>query len=58
MVKIESLMGKASGFRDRDFKVTLGSIVSSDARNYYVQNRFGYLVEKLEAIAAAGDNSM
>lgn len=58
VVKIESLMEKATGFRLRDFKVTLGSIVNSDARNYYVQNRFGLLVEKLEAIAAAGDNSM
>ncbi len=51
-------MERATGFRDRDCKVTLGSIVNSDARNYCVQNRFGYLVETLEAIAAAGDNPM
>ncbi|MFZ0135285.1 MAG: nucleotidyl transferase AbiEii/AbiGii toxin family protein [Desulfobacterales bacterium] len=56
-LEIESLMEKATGFRDRDFKVTLGSIVNSETRSYYVQNRFGYLVEKLKAIAAAGGQS-
>lgn len=34
-------------FKERDFKVTLGSIVEDDIRNYYVKQRFGYLEEKL-----------
>lgn len=34
-------------FKEKDFKVKLGSILESDLRNYYVENRFGYLSEKL-----------
>ena len=34
-------------FKGRDFKVTLGSILEDEIRNYYVKQRFGYLEEKL-----------
>jgi hypothetical protein len=34
-------------FKEMDFKVTLGSILEDDIRNYYVKQRFGYLEEKL-----------
>jgi hypothetical protein len=34
-------------FKERDFKVTLGSILEDKIRNYYVKQRFGYLEEKL-----------
>ncbi len=37
-------------FKDRDFKVKLGSILESDIRNYYATNRFSYLEEKLASI--------
>lgn len=37
-------------FKDNDFKVKLGSIVDSDAREYYNANRFSFLDERLTAI--------
>jgi len=37
-------MKRTTGFKDKDFKVKLGSIVDSDTRIYYAQNRFSYLV--------------
>lgn len=39
---------KVTGFKDRDFKVKLGSIVDSKTRVYYIQNRFSHLLEKLK----------
>jgi hypothetical protein len=37
---------KIARFKDNDFKVTLGSILESDIREYYIANRFSYLKEK------------
>lgn len=34
-------------FKDRDFKVTLGSILEPDMRSYYISSGFLYLKEKL-----------
>ena len=45
---------KLTRFKDRDFKVKLGSVVESDIREYYVLNRFGYLEEKLAALPSNG----
>ena len=36
-----------SGFTKRDFSVKLGSVLLSEARDYYNQKRFTYLEEKL-----------
>ncbi|MFO7972429.1 MAG: nucleotidyl transferase AbiEii/AbiGii toxin family protein [Desulfobacterales bacterium] len=36
-------------FKDRDFKVTLGSILEPDMREYYAARGFSYLKEKLNA---------
>jgi len=41
---------KLVGFKDRDFKVKLGSILENDIRNYYIVNRFRYLEEKLDRL--------
>ena len=46
---------KLAGLKDRDFKVKLGSIVESEARDYYSVNRFSYLKEKLSAELSKGD---
>ena len=40
---------KIDGFKDRDFKVKLGSIVEAEVREYYVTQRFSYLKEKLSS---------
>ena len=34
-------------FKENDFKVKLGSILENEIRKYYVEQRFGYLQEKL-----------
>ena len=38
---------KLASFKDRDFKVKLGSILENDTRNYYSAQRFRFLEEKL-----------
>lgn len=43
----KAFLGKLSRLKDNDFKVKLGSILECDVRNYYIQNRFSYLEEKL-----------
>jgi predicted nucleotidyltransferase component of viral defense system len=50
--QIGELRKRAAGFKDADFKVKLGSIVDINARAYYVQNRFSYLIERLSAISS------
>jgi hypothetical protein len=47
--RLHTLHRKLSRFKDIDFKVKLGSILESDARAYYVANRFKFLEEKLTA---------
>ena len=42
---------KLGHFKDRDFKVKLGSILENDLRSYYATNRFSYLEEKLASIS-------
>ena len=43
----QAFQKKIGQFNDRDFKVTLGSILEAEIRNYYVKQRFAYLEEKL-----------
>ncbi|MBN1406273.1 MAG: nucleotidyl transferase AbiEii/AbiGii toxin family protein [Calditrichaceae bacterium] len=38
-----NLIAKITNFKDSDFKVKLGSILDSELRNYYIQNRFQFL---------------
>lgn len=53
--QLNNLREKAAEFKDKDFKVKLGSIVDNTARTYYVQNRFSYLLERLSAISSSGE---
>jgi hypothetical protein len=45
----ERLLKKIDGFKDRDFRVKLGSILESEFREYYVTHRFGYVKQKLSS---------
>ena len=47
--KTGRLLKKLDGFKDRDFKVKLGSILEAEVREYYVTQRFSYLEEKLSS---------
>ena len=40
---------KITSFKDVDFRVKLGSILEKDIRDYYAENRFSFLEEKLAA---------
>ena len=53
--QFDDLRKRAAGFKDKDFKVKLGSIVDSNTRAYYVQNRFSYLMERLSAISSGAE---
>ena len=48
--QLTQIQKKLARFKDRDFKVKLGSILETDIRDYYVTNRFSYLEEKLASI--------
>jgi len=43
----KQLMTKIDSFTEKDYKVKLGSIVSAEKRNYYIQNQFNFLREHL-----------
>ncbi|MFA5350614.1 MAG: nucleotidyl transferase AbiEii/AbiGii toxin family protein [Candidatus Omnitrophota bacterium] len=43
----EALKGIIEGFKDKDYKVVLGSLLEADLRNYYVKNKFGFLLSKI-----------
>jgi predicted nucleotidyltransferase component of viral defense system len=41
------LVQKLDNYKDNEFKVKLGSIIESELRPYYIQNRFSFLKEVL-----------
>jgi hypothetical protein len=45
VLKIKKIV---EGFSDKQFKVTLGSVLESEIRTYYINNRLNYLSEKLQ----------
>jgi hypothetical protein len=44
------LLEKIDDFKDRDFKIKLGSILEAEFREYYVKQRFSYLKERLSSV--------
>jgi len=46
------LQRKISRFKDIDFRVKLGSILEKDIRDYYGENRFSFLEEKLASMTS------
>ncbi len=42
--KLLELKNIASNFRESEFKVTLCSVLNTEARKYYVKNKFDYLI--------------
>ena len=53
----QDILKKLKGFRKKDFDVQLGSILQPDLRNYYRQQRFVYLQEKLSFDSFEGLNA-
>ena len=43
------LKKKSLSFKDKDFKVVLGSLLDKQEREYYAKNRFDYLSRKINA---------
>ncbi len=46
--EIAKLKRRLNGFKTRDFKVKLGSVLESDLRAYYVENRFSFFKQQLD----------
>lgn len=46
--KKEELLKILGSFKAEDYKVTLGSVLPAELRNFYIKNGFGYLVSKLK----------
>ena len=51
--EISKLINRMDGFKAKDFKVKLGSVVESDIRKYYIENRFNFLRQKLPSPSRA-----
>jgi predicted nucleotidyltransferase component of viral defense system len=51
--EISKLMNRMNGFKTKDFKVKLGSVVESDIRKYYIENRFNFFRQKLLSPSSA-----
>jgi len=47
LIKLKELAGK---FKEKDYKVALGSLLDKETRNYYITNGFEYLIRKISAI--------
>ena len=47
--KLEQLEQVATSFKEKDFKVTLGSALDAETRMYYTKSRFSYLLEKIQS---------
>ena len=45
--RLKKMMSRIDRFKDRDFKVKLGSILENDAREYYAVQKFSFLKEKV-----------
>lgn len=45
--QLAQLRAVIANFKERDYKVTLGSVLEADARKYYVANKFDYLLSKI-----------
>ncbi|MBC8393584.1 MAG: nucleotidyl transferase AbiEii/AbiGii toxin family protein [Deltaproteobacteria bacterium] len=45
--EFSELQKKITRFKNIDFRVRLGSILEKDIRDYYIENRFSFLEEKL-----------
>ena len=48
--QLNEFQKKLVRFKEKDFKVKLGSILGNEIRKYYVEQRFGYLQEKLASM--------
>jgi hypothetical protein len=55
--EIQAMQERAAGFPIRDFKVKLGSIVDADTRLYYAENRFAFLLERLQTLSPPGSQA-
>lgn len=47
--KLSNMLGK---FKEKDFSVTLGSLLEKDVRQYYIAHKFDYLKEKISGFMA------
>jgi predicted nucleotidyltransferase component of viral defense system len=46
--KLAKLRAIAEGFKENDYKVTLGAVLDAETRKYYLKNKFSYLLNKIK----------
>lgn len=47
LIKLKKII---ENFKDKDFRVTLGSVLEPEARKYYVKNKFDFLIRKINSV--------
>jgi len=47
--QLSKLNQRLDGFKEKDFKVKLGSVLEGDIRKYYIENQFGFLRDKIRS---------
>jgi hypothetical protein len=52
--KLEEMKKIIDSFKERDYKVTLGSILEEKERKFYLENRFKLLKEEINRKLIAG----
>ena len=54
--KSDRILKKIESFKERDFKVKLGSILDAEFRAYYATQRFSFLKERLSSVHEIGSH--
>lgn len=49
-LELETIINRIKNYKARDFKVTLGSVIEKDLKEYYIQNRFQLLESTIQEI--------
>lgn len=47
---LEALRGIIEGFKDKDYRAVLGSLLEAALRNYYVKNKFEFLIARIDSL--------
>ena len=47
--QLSKLNQRLDGFKEKDFKVKLGSVLEGDIREYYIENQFSFLRDKIRS---------
>lgn len=55
LLTLKDIIGE---FKEGEYKVTLGSLLDTDARKYYIKNKFDYMLSKIEKVPEHGQKAV